>query len=127
MTIISIRDERLTMQQSRVARWFGSPVDVPLTHVVSIGVADPDDLKARYGGVRLAGIQIPGLMTVGTFRQGGQLTWWDVRRGSGVVVITLRDERLTRLLVEVEDPLALTRTLDQALAGANLPSDASIR
>lgn len=127
MTTISISDQRLSIQRSGVARWFGSSVDVPLTHVVSFGVADPHDLSGRYGGVRLAGIQIPGLVTLGTFRQGGQLTWWDVRRARRVLVITLREERVTRLVVEVDDPIALARTLDQALVDADISSGVGVQ
>lgn len=126
MTIVSISDQRLIFQRSGAARWFGSSVDVPLSHVVSVRVADPHDLKGWYKGVRLAGIQIPGLMIFGTFRLAGQLTWWDVRRARNVIIITLRDERVTTLVVEVDDPVALTRTLDLALADAGLPSGASV-
>ena len=127
MTSISISDQRLTIQGSGWARLLGLSVDVPLSHVVSVGVADHDETKRWFKGIRLAGVQIPGLMTSGTFRKGGQLTWCDVRRGDKAIVITLREERLDRLVVEVDDPVAVTRSLDQVLAGAVLGSDAGVR
>ena len=121
---ISIQDGRLRIHRTGVARWFGPSVDVPLPHVTSVSAADPHDVKT---GVRLAGIQLPGLMTSGIYRHGGQLSWWDVGRGSDALVITLRDERLTRVAVEVRNPAAVVQELDQALADAAPPSEATVR
>jgi hypothetical protein len=66
-------------------------------------------------GIRVAGIQLPGVMTAGIFRRDGELSWWDVRRGSGAIVLTLRDERFARVVVEVDDPTETLRWLDEAL------------
>jgi hypothetical protein len=82
-------------------------------------------VKRWNKGVRLAGIQLPGLMTSGVYRQGGQLTWWDVRRGSSALVVTLHDERLTRVIVDVDDP-GVMRELEQALADAALPTEPTV-
>ncbi len=107
---------RLRIHRTGLARWFGSSVDVPLAHVESVSAADPSEVKQLYKGIRLAGIQIPGLRTSGIYRQGEQLTWWDVGRASDAIVITLHDERLTRAVVEVDKPAAVIRELEQALA-----------
>jgi hypothetical protein len=88
---------------------------VPLAHVRSVDIADQQDVKRWNKGVRLVGIQIPGLMTSGIFRHDGRLTWWDVGRDSRAIAIEFRDERLTRAVIEVDDPAAVLRTLDQAL------------
>jgi hypothetical protein len=112
----SIEDGRLKVKSLGVARWLGSSVDVPLAHVDSVSAADPDELKSWNKGVRLAGIQLPGV-TSGTYRHDGQLTWWDVGRGGGALVIALHDERLSRVIVELDDP-DFKRQLEQALAGA---------
>jgi hypothetical protein len=116
----SIEDGRLKIRSLGVARWLGSSVDVPLAHVDSVSAADPDELKSWNKGVRLAGIQLPG-MTSGTYRHDGQLTWWDVGRGVGALVIVLHDERLSRVIVEVDDP-DFGRQLEQALAGTPPPA-----
>ncbi len=93
----------------------GAPVDVPLVHVFVVRAADTQDVKRWNKGVRLAGIQIPGLITSGVYRQDGQLVWWDVGRGTKAIVITFRDERLAKAIVEVDDPAAVMRTLDRAI------------
>ena len=104
----------------------GTSVDVPLLHVVSVNAAEPHDVKRWNKGIRLADIQIPGLMTSGIYRQDGQLVWWDVGRGTKAIVITLHDERFTRAVVEVDDPADALRMLDQALADAALPLGATV-
>jgi hypothetical protein len=123
---VSIRDGRLRIHRTGVARWFGSSVDVPLAHVDSVSSADPHEVKRWNKGIRLAGIQLPGLMTSGVYRHGGQLTWWDVGRGGSALVVTLHDERLTRVIVEVGDP-GVMRELEQALADAALPTEPTVR
>jgi hypothetical protein len=109
---VSVQDGRLRIQRTGVGRWLGASVDVPLAHVVSAGAADRDDVSRWNKGIRLVGIQVPGLMTSGVYRQGGQLTWWDVRRGGNAIVITFRDERLARAVLEVDDPAAVLRLLE---------------
>jgi hypothetical protein len=112
---VSIRDGRLRIQRSGVGRWLSEPVDVPLSHVVSIGRADPQHVRRLIKGIRLAGIEVPRLLTWGVYRQGGKLTWWDIGRGDGALLFTLRDERLSQLVVEVEEPDAVLRALEAAL------------
>lgn len=123
---VDAADGQLRIHRAGVARWIGSSVDVPLAHVDSVGAADPHEVKRWNKGIRLAGIQIPGLRASGIFRQGEQLTWWDVGRSGKAVVITLRDERLTRVVIEVDDPAAVIEELAQALANAAPPAEPTV-
>ena len=122
---VSIDGGRLRIHRTGVARWFGSSVDVPLAHVDSVSAADPHEVKRWNKGIRLAGIQLPGQMTSGVYRHEGQLTWWDVGRGDSALVVTLHDERLTRVIVEVDDPGVL-RELVQAVADAHHPTEPTV-
>jgi hypothetical protein len=119
MTHVFIDDERLRVQRSGVGRWLGRPVDVPMGHVSSVAEAELPEAWRWSQGIRIAGIQIPGLITSGLLRQDGRLTWWDVRRGRNVLVITLRDERIAKLVIEVDDPAAVTMAVARASAGAD--------
>jgi hypothetical protein len=103
---ISTSDGRLVIHRTGVGRWFGSSLDVPLAHVISVDVADPADTRRWVKGIRLAGIEIPRLRAAGLYRQGPDLVWWDVGRGDQAVVIAFRDERLAKAIVEVDDPRA---------------------
>jgi len=112
---VSVADGRLRIDRSGVARWFGTSVDVPLSHVVSIAPADPQSVRRWIKGIRLAGIEIPRRLTWGVYRQGGKVTWWDTGSGTDALMITLRDERLDQLVVEVEDPAAVIQALKTRL------------
>ena len=127
MTHVFIDDERLRVQRSGVGRWLGRPVDVPLGHVSSVAEADPAEVRRWSHGIRIAGIQIPGLITSGLFRQDGRLAWWDVRRGRKVLVVTLPDERITKLVIEVDDPAAITLAVARATAGADASDHDELR
>lgn len=114
---VSIDGDRLTIERSgRMSRWFGPPVDVPLAHVESVELADPELVRKWNLGIRLAGFQIPGYLVSGLFRKGGELTWWHLGRGKSAIVIELRDERFARVVVEVEDPTATKAAIEQARA-----------
>jgi hypothetical protein len=69
-------------------------------------------------GIRLAGIEIPRRLTWGVYRQAGKLTWWHVGSGTDALLITLRDERLDQMVVEVDDPAAVMQGLEVARARA---------
>lgn len=121
LTRIAISGDRLSVRRMGATRWLGHSVDVPLSHVVSVAEAEPGEAKRWYHGIRLAGVQIPGVMTSGLVRRHGELVWWDVRRGGKVVVISFRDESIARLVIEVEDPAAVSGALARALAEGARP------
>jgi hypothetical protein len=112
---VSIADGRLRVDRSGIARWFSASVDVPLGHVASVARADPQRARRWNKGIRLAGIEIPRRVSWGVYRQGGKLTWWDIGTGTDALLITLRDERLDQLMVEVEDPAAVIQALQSSL------------
>jgi hypothetical protein len=65
----------------------------------------------------MPGTQIPGILTAGTFYQQGKCVFWDVHHPDDTVVIDLRDERYSQLIVEVADPAAAVSLVRSALAG----------
>ena len=98
-------------------RWVGGSVDVPLTHITSVAVGGAPSTRSWFKGIRLAGVQIPGVMTSGLFRQGSDTVWCEVGRGTPIV-ITLHDEQLTKVIVDVKTPAATVRGLSGAVAAA---------
>jgi hypothetical protein len=63
------------------------------------------------------GAHIPGVIAVGTFHQDGDRIFWDVHDPNKAVVIELQNEKYRRVVVEVSDPQAAVKTIEQALAG----------
>lgn len=120
---VTVDGRRLKIRRlGRLAGWCGPPVDVSLDHVVSVEVADPRAARRWNLGFRLAGIQIPGYLVSGLFMKGGERTWWHVGRGLTAMAITLRDEQLARVIVDVADPAALKASIQRPLpASEKLP------
>lgn len=90
-----------------------SSLEIPLEHVAGIR-ADPEVARGWWHGLRMPGTQIPGVITAGTFYQHGQRVFWDVHHPEQTVVIELRDERYSELIVEVADPAAAVALVEQA-------------
>ena len=65
--------------------------------------------------VRMPGTTVPGVITAGTFYQDGKRVFWDVHHPEKTIVIDLRDERFNQLVVEVADPQAAVRLIQNAL------------
>ncbi len=92
-----------------------SSLEIPLAHIAGIR-ADPNVATGWYHGIRAPGTNIPGVITAGTFFQHGQRIFWDVHHPENTVVIELRDERYSELIVEVRDPQAAVELIRSATA-----------
>jgi hypothetical protein len=88
---------------------------VPLAHVR--GAATGPDVVSRPKGWRGPGAYIPGVMAVGTFHQNNERVFWDVYDRNKAVVIELRGDKYRRLIIQVDDPAATVRTIEQAIGG----------
>ena len=91
-----------------------SRLEIPLAHVLS-AEADPELARGWRRGIRSGGMQVPGVITAGTFHQEGERVFWDVHDPEKTVVIQLRDERYARLIIEVEDPGETVAAIQEAL------------
>jgi hypothetical protein len=54
-------------------------------------------------GFKAPGTHVPGVMTKGTFRAEGTKTFWNIGRGTNVVVVELEGHEFHRLIVEQAD------------------------
>jgi hypothetical protein len=68
--------------------------------------------RIRFG---LAGTNIPGLLTAGTFYQHEGAIFFDVHDPERTIVFELEHERYRRLVVEVKDPGAAIARVQEAL------------
>ena len=93
---------------------FKSSLEIPLVHIAGVG-ADPEAARGWYHGIRLPGTNVPGVITAGTFYQDGKRVFWAVHRPEKTIVIDLHDERYNELVVEVDDPDAAVRLIQNAL------------
>jgi hypothetical protein len=89
-------------------------LEIPLAHVTG---AQPAEAEARewLHGIKVGGTHVPGVISAGRFYQQGKLVFWDVHRAERAIAISLRDERYSRLIIEVDDPAAAIATIHAAL------------
>ena len=107
-------DDRLLVRPVGLVRlWaLSAGVDVPLDHVVDVGVSEK---RGLLRGFRAPGTYLPGFMTAGTFRSRGEKDLWMVGREQKVLVIELAGERYRHLIVQVEDPESAVEALRAAM------------
>ncbi len=104
MVEISFNQDKLIINVKGITKIFSlrSELTVNIKNVISV--------KATLGamkmpkGLRAPGTAIPGIFYAGTFYDGGDIVFWDVRHADKAIVIELKNEDFKRLVVEVENP-----------------------
>ena len=91
-----------------------SHIDIPLRNVRSIR-RDPDRVREWWSGLRAPGTWIPGVVKAGTFHKDGESVFFDVHDPANTVIIELRDERYSELVLEVDDPERVVAVVRAAL------------
>lgn len=116
MVDLSVAEGKLTLHvRGSDKLWaFKSSLEIPLVHIASVR-ADPEIARGWWHGIRMPGTSVPGVITAGTFYQDGKRVFWDVHHPEKTIVIDLRDERFTQLVVEVADIEAAVRLIQNAL------------
>jgi len=92
---------------------FKSSLEIPLAHIVGVR-ADPEAARGWWHGMRLAGTEVPWVITAGTYYQDGNRVFWDVHHPEKTIVIDLHDEKYNQLIVEVADPQAAIQLIQNA-------------
>ena len=85
-----------------------SQLVIPAEHIVT---AYPNTKNLNWLGLRMPGTQIPGLITAGTFLANEGDIFCDVVNKENAIMIELKDERYTKLIIEVENPAAAIELL----------------
>ena len=113
---LSIAEGKLTLNVRGADKlWaFKSSLEIPLVHIVGVR-ADPESAGGWYHGIRMPGTNVPGVITAGTFYRDGKRVFWDVHHPEKTIVIDLHDERFNQLVVEVADPEAAVKPIQNAL------------
>jgi hypothetical protein len=113
---LSIADGKLTLHVRGADKlWaFKSSLEIPLVHIATVR-ANPEAARGWYHGIRMPGTSVPGVITAGTFYQDGKRVFWDVHSPDKTIAIDLHDERYNQLIVEVDDPEAAVRLIQNAL------------
>jgi len=92
-----------------------SRLEIPAAHIKGAH-ADPSPAMGWLDGLKLGGTDLPNLFRAGTFYQDRGLVFWDVRHPEKTIVVELEHERYKKLVVEVADPDAVVRLLEQVIS-----------
>jgi hypothetical protein len=116
MVHISIEGDRVHLDVEGLDKLWSlrSRLDIPLAHIRAVQI-DPEAARGWWHGLRLLGSNIPGVLTVGTFYQHGEVVFYDVHDPERTIVLELDHETYKRLIVEVEDPQAARKMIEQAI------------
>ena len=98
-----------------------SRLEIPLAHINGAHI-DLQPAMGWFQGLKLGGTDIPNIFRAGTFYQDGGLVFWDVHHPDRTIVVELSHERYKKLIIEVEDPLAAVKLINDAVA-ANRAQD----
>jgi hypothetical protein len=119
MPEVSIDQQRhtLNLQVEAIERlWvFNSHMEIPLAHVKGASIDPELASKLPYPGQDVGDVQWHEPVTVGTFYQHGKRVYWDVSDPSKAVVIELKDDRYAELVIQVDDPAATVKEINQAI------------
>ena len=118
MADITIQDDTLVVEQSTTEKILSlrGTIRVPLSNVVGATV-DPG-VGSERKGFRVPGTHIPGFFVAGTFRRDHAKTFWNIRRGTNAVVVSLTDAAFDQLVIEVDDPHGVVAAINAARTGA---------
>ena len=113
---LSIAEGKLTLHVRGADKLWAlkSTLEIPLAHIASIR-ANPEVARGWYHGIRMPGTNVPGVITAGTFYQDGKRVFWDVHNPEKTIVIDLHDERYNEFVIEVDDPDAAVKLIQNAL------------
>ena len=114
MAQISIDNDHLVIEQSAVDAVLSlkSTLRFPIQHIRGVTV-DPS-VGHEPKGLRAPGTHVPGFVVAGTFFHEGRKTFWNIRRGTQALVITLDHEEFDQLIVEVDDPFGTAELINSA-------------
>ena len=93
-----------------------SCLEIPLAHINGAHV-EPEPPMGWFQGVKFGGTDLPNIFRAGTFYQDGGLVFWDVHHPEKTIVVELNHERYQKLIIEVEDPDATVKLLNEAVRG----------
>ncbi len=116
MVEITLQGDRIRFEVQGWDRLWAlkSQLEIPLAHIRSVRM-DAEPARGWWHGLRMPGTQIPGLLTAGTFYQLDGAVFYDVHDPERTIVLELEHEHYRRLVIEVSDPVATVRTIENAL------------
>lgn len=97
-------------------------VYLPLSRVLLARPMARRDAVSASPRVHLPGVSVPKVLRAGSYGVGERRQLWMVRRAQSLLAIYLRGDPYHRIVIEVPDPEATSRTINEALPPRRLPA-----
>ncbi|CAB4344067.1 MAG: hypothetical protein F2839_06735 [Actinobacteria bacterium] len=116
ISAVDIYDQKLVVRFVGWSRLWAlkSQLSFPIENVLS-ATHDLGALPRRLG-FRVLGTWIPKIITAGTFYWNKEWSVWNIRSGKNCVVIRLRNEKYSYLVLEVDDPSEIAARITAAIS-----------
>ncbi|MHB8652203.1 MAG: hypothetical protein ACYC8S_03675 [Minisyncoccota bacterium] len=117
MTTLHIEQSNLTINVEGADKIWAlkSYLTIPLLHIARVEY-NPEVARGWWHGIRLPGTYVPGVITAGTFYHHKEWAFWDVHNPEKTIIITLKDERYQKLVIEVKDTALAITEINEALS-----------
>lgn len=118
MAEIEITPTNLVVHVKGADQFFAlkSQLEVPLEHIARV-ILNPPEVHNIWHGLRVAGTNLPGVITAGRFVQHGQWAFWDVHDPKKAICIELHDEHYAKIVIGVDDPFGVAEAITSAVGG----------
>lgn len=118
MTKFSFENNNLVIEIEGVDKILSlkSHLTIPASHIISISRSSEEAKKwlGIKGIKKLAGSNIPGLISEGTFYDKG-MVFLDIHRTDSTISIFLKDEKYREIIIEVENPIESINSIQDFL------------
>lgn len=88
-------------------------IQIPLENIVG-ATYDPNSITLPKG-FRSPGLHAPKILTSGSYSKDGERQFWYVSSGRNAVVIRLKNEKYSQLVVEIQNPQELVSRINSSL------------
>ena len=105
MTSITFDKQNLIIKVEGVDKLlaFKGRVEIPLAHITKVERNSQPVMDFRYSTFGIGTI-FAGHVQIGTFKEKGEKSFWDVYDPKKAILITLKNDNYSKLVIEVEKP-----------------------
>jgi len=105
MTAITFNQQSLTVKLKGIDRLlaFKGRVEIPLADIEKAEHNDQPVMDFRHATF-VIGTIFAGRVQIGTFKENGKKSFWDVHDPKKAILITLKHDTYSKLVIEVEHP-----------------------
>ena len=117
MTTLSFNDHELVISIVGLDKLlaFRGEVRIELSHIQSVEAYHEGlmDFKVATFGI---GTIFAGRVQTGTFKEAGEKSFWDVHDVDKTILLTLKDDKYSKVVIEVEDPSEAVKSIRVKIA-----------